>query len=359
MHDAEGNCNNVPTTALPVQAEWLLQEGDDERSVQAGERIFVEDDHWRFESERIDVDTGMCVFLHSADVYRPVTLTPRQSDVDVWLAANIAIKGEVGLATSDGLGTTIDEKRSVLFRPADRTARYTPTPGRTLKLAGYMLHAERITRIFGGEVPKLILPLLERSLDSSVILSSPVSARLKRLASSLFTQHLNGPLRSIFMEGVVLQLFALQAGYAMGLRERTDSLSPQDRKAIESARSRLLSDMRKPPTLGELAAEAGMSEKALNAGFRALYGSTVFETLRDERLEHALITLRTEAVPIKTIAFRVGYNHVTNFITAFTRRFGTPPRQYLLQSEDSDRHAPYAKESVGDAPHRLARHVRT
>ena len=39
--------------------------------------------------------------------------------------------------------------------------------------------------------------------------------------------------------------------------------------------------------------------------------------------------LETEDVPIKDIAFRVGYRHVTNFITAFTARYGAPPRQYV------------------------------
>ncbi len=322
----------MPRIALPAQAEWLLQEGEAERGVAAGMRMVIDDDHWRFESERIDVDPGMRVFLHSADVYRPVTLTPRQSDTDVWLAANIAIKGEVSLATSDGVGATIDESCSVLFRPADRTARYSPTPGRTLKLAGYALHADRIARIFGGEVPEPVRPILERGLDASVILSTPVSTRLKRLAGSLFTQRLNGPLRAIYLEGVVLQLFALQAaGQCLPSCDRTVSLSARAREAVESARRRLVSDMRKPPTLCALATEAGMSEKALNAGFRELYGGTVFEILRDERLDHALHALRTEAVPIKTIAFRVGYNHVTNFITAFTRRFGMPPRHYTRQ----------------------------
>jgi len=31
---------------------------------------------------------------------------------------------------------------------------------------------------------------------------------------------------------------------------------------------------------------------------------------------------------MKQVAFRVGYDHVTNFINAFTARFGAPPRRY-------------------------------
>jgi AraC-like DNA-binding protein len=62
-----------------------------------------------------------------------------------------------------------------------------------------------------------------------------------------------------------------------------------------------------------------------------LFGTTVFETLRNERLAHAQMALQSETASLKEIAFRVGCNHVPNFITAFTRRYGAPPRQYLAQ----------------------------
>ncbi len=45
-----------------------------------------------------------------------------------------------------------------------------------------------------------------------------------------------------------------------------------------------------------------MSEKALNAGFRELFGTTVFETLRNERLEHARIALENTDLSVKEIA---------------------------------------------------------
>ncbi len=60
-----------------------------------------------------------------------------------------------------------------------------------------------------------------------------------------------------------------------------------------------------------------------------LFGDNVFGVLRNERLAHAQIVLQSEAASLKEIAFRVCYNHVTNFINAFTARYGAPPRQYV------------------------------
>jgi AraC-like DNA-binding protein len=153
---------------------------------------------------------------------------------------------------------------------------------------------------------------------------------MRSLAENLFGRGLNGPLRILMIEGAVIQLLALQAAraaHAAPSRSRR-SLSPREQVAVREARERLLSDMRHPPTIGELATAVGMTEKRLNSGFRVLFGTTVFETLRNERLEHARIALVSGGASMKQVAFRVGYDHVTNFINAFTARFGAPPRRY-------------------------------
>src|SRR5690606_28518642 len=114
------------------------------------------------------------------------------------------------------------------------------------------------------------------------------SLRVRRLAASLFDRSLRGVLRTIFMEGASLQLIALQAA-AAGAPRRQLRLTERNRRRLAEARDRLLADIANPPGLGTLAAEAAMSIKSLNAGFVHLYGGTVFEILRNERLELARI----------------------------------------------------------------------
>jgi AraC-like DNA-binding protein len=38
--------------------------------------------------------------------------------------------------------------------------------------------------------------------------------------------------------------------------------------------------------------------------------------------------LQEGSLPIKEITFRLGYAHVSNFTTAFTKRYGAPPADY-------------------------------
>jgi AraC-like DNA-binding protein len=329
-HSAGTGAGSLAARTLPAKVDWLLREGEAERPVATGRLIEIDDDHWRATIERIDIGSGMRVFLATADVRRALSLEPHHSEPEPWLVSDIAVKGSVSLALSDGQNAQITSDQSVLFRPADRRAEFTPAARQSLQLAGYMLRADRVSGMFDGNVPKAILPLIERAPAASQLVKVPTAGRIRRLAASLFSRDLRGPLRIVFMEGIVLQLFALQAGAEAASLRRRDLRAPagRERAAILAARERLLADMRNPPTLGELAAAAGMTAKALNAGFRALFGATIFEILRNERLEHARIAIEREDVPVKQVAHRVGYNHVTNFIRAFTARFGAPPGQH-------------------------------
>lgn len=311
------------------KVDWLLYEGAAEQRVPPAERMAIDDDRWRATVERLDVGEGLRVYLTTADVRRSLSIEPRQIDAGTWLKANISIKGRAVLSFDDGNSARITPERSVLFHSYEGRGRYTLPARQTLRLAGYLLRQDRVKRMFDGDPPKIIRPLIRRPPRVSHVVEVTATARLRQLAASLFTRRFTGPLHFLFLEGVVLQLLAIQAaaGGETQLKEAVP-LSGNDRAALEAAREMLLADMSAPQTLGAIAAAVGLGEKQLNAGFKALYGATVFETLRNERLEHARIVLESEDVPIKDVAFRVGYRHVTNFITAFTARYGAPPRQY-------------------------------
>ncbi len=308
----------------PSRIEWLVREGGVDAQIAVSERIEVDDDYWHATIERIDVGPGIRLHLTQAEVRRPLTVEPHQEDPEPWLMSHMAVKGRVTIGLSDGQSSEIGPDRSLLFRPIDRRASFTPVPGKSLRLVGYMIRDDRVRSIFGDAVPAMLAPLIAERPHGGCLIPIPVGTARRRLASTLFTSPLRGPLRMIFMEGVVLQLLAMETARATTMA-RPEALSSGECGKLKEAWERLVFDMRHPPTVGELAATAGMSESALNAGFRALFGGSVYEILRDERLEHARIALETTDTPVKQIAFRVGYNHVTNFINAFTTRYGTSP----------------------------------
>lgn len=312
------------------RVDWLLHEATATRSLPVSQRMELDDEHWRATIERLELGPGLRVFLTEAEIRKEFSVQPRDTETEPWVANNVAISGEVEIEMPDGRRTAVGPERAVMYRPSARNPRYTHPRRQRLRLAGYALRGDRLERAFDGTVPAVLRPLIAREVRESHIVEIAATKRLRSLASALFAPGLSGPLRTLFMEGTVLQLMALAAAAAgQPAIAAPKALSPGQRQAVLEARERLLADMRMPPLLGELAAAVGLSEKRLNAAFRAEFGATVFEVLRNERLEHARLALE-DGAPLKQVAFRVGYNHVTNFINAFTARYGTPPRRYVV-----------------------------
>jgi AraC-like DNA-binding protein len=316
-----------------ANVEWLLREATDERTLRVGERTVIDDARWRATIERLQLGSGLRIFLTEAEARQDITVEARDDRTDRWMGAQVTIAGRADIDFLDGARTYASSDRALLFRPSGRTAAYSLKAGTTFHSAGYGLAVERIVRLFDGEVPEALHGLVDSGADIDVsrVVAMRGDRAMRYLAGSLFGHGLNGPLRTLMMEGAVIQLLAVQAAAAnqQPRARQHRGLAAREREAIHEARERLLADMRQPPTLGELALAAGLSEKRLNAGFRLLFGATVFEILRNERLGHAQIALQSEAASLKEVAFRVGYNHVNNFISAFATRYGAPPRQYV------------------------------
>ena len=316
--------------------EWLLREAMDERTLRIGERVVLDDERWRASIERIEIGTGLRVFLTDAEARHDITVEARDDRTDRWMGSQVTIGGSADIDFLDGEKRRATTDRALLFRPSGRRAAYSLAAGARFHSAGYGLEVGRILRLFDGEAPPVLRALLERDVGTSRIVAMQADRPMRQLAANLFARRLNGPLRALMMEGVVIQLLALQAAAAAErcLSGPERALSARERRAVCEARERLLADMRHPPSLGELATVVGLTEKRLNAGFRTLFGVTVYEALKNERLEHARIAFESKNVLVKEVAFRVGYNHVSNFINAFTARYGAPPRQYAERDSE-------------------------
>lgn len=317
--------------------DWLLREARDERTLKTGARMIIDDERWRATIERIEIGAGLRVFLTDASAHRDITIEARDDRTDHWVGSQVTLAGRADIDFLDGRRTSATAEHALLFRPSGRAAAYRLAARAQFHSAGYGLEVARVERLFDGAPPRVLRPLLARAARQSEIVGMPGTRQMRTLAKGLFAGGLNGPLRMLMLEGAVIQLLAVQAaaaGQSAVPRPRRD-FSARERDALHEARARLLADMRAPPSLGALAAAVGLTEKRLNVGFRALFGATVFETLRNERLEHARLVLDANEVPLKDVAARVGYNHVSNFITAFAARYGAPPRQYRRREDAS------------------------
>ncbi|WP_295389448.1 DNA-binding response regulator [uncultured Thiodictyon sp.] len=99
------------------------------------------------------------------------------------------------------------------------------------------------------------------------------------------------------------------------------------------ARDRLLADLCAPPNLETLAAHACTNRTTLGQLFKRYLGMTVFDHLREQRLNEGRRLLQTTGLAVATIAERVGYSYGRDFAGAFKDRFGLSPAAYRARSD--------------------------
>jgi CheY-like chemotaxis protein len=108
-----------------------------------------------------------------------------------------------------------------------------------------------------------------------------------------------------------------------------------DQILFSTARSRLLQRLAEAPDLKQLAETVGTNARRLNEAFRQCTGMTVFEYLREERMNEARRLLLDTQMEVQDIALELGYTTGANFATAFRERYGMSPLQY--RSEPTSR----------------------
>ena len=87
----------------------------------------------------------------------------------------------------------------------------------------------------------------------------------------------------------------------------------------------LIKDIENPSDLVGLARMAGLSRSKLHHNFRAVYGATPFDYLRDRRLEKARISLDEGDMGVTEVAYSVGYSSLSHFAGVFKQYFGMSP----------------------------------
>ncbi|SCX53688.1 DNA-binding response regulator [Variovorax sp. EL159] len=101
-----------------------------------------------------------------------------------------------------------------------------------------------------------------------------------------------------------------------------------DRVIAQAAERVLLSNLSRAPSLAEIAVRVGTHEKRLSRAFRERTGQSVFEFLREARLQQAQRLLLSSALSIDEVAVEVGFSGAANFSTAFRERFDATPAAF-------------------------------
>lgn len=158
----------------------------------------------------------------------------------------------------------------------------------------------------------------------------PLTPQMHMLIESIKHSPYQGGLRKLFLQSKALELLALQCAQREELEScpvRTVKLFPADIRKVHLAREILLHDLQHPPSMLLLARQSGLNTFKLKAGFKQVYGNSVFGYLKDYRLGQAKDMIREGGKTVTAVAYETGYSTLQHFSNEFKKKFGMSPKE--------------------------------
>jgi AraC-like DNA-binding protein len=107
----------------------------------------------------------------------------------------------------------------------------------------------------------------------------------------------------------------------------TETISYNSRR-VETIMKFLNHNFDKNVTLGEAAKIAAMSEVAFSRFFKMRTGKTFVDTLTEIRLGHASRMLIETTQGITEVAYKCGFNNISNFNRVFKKKKDCTPKEF-------------------------------
>ncbi|NEP19134.1 MAG: helix-turn-helix transcriptional regulator [Leptolyngbya sp. SIO4C1] len=182
-----------------------------------------------------------------------------------------------------------------------------------------------------GKLPKNLQHLVRSSSEEAYVRSGNIQLMMATVLQQILHCPYHGMIKRAYLESKAIELVALVLDHEIAIQQediKKDTLKPEQLERVHYAREILLRDLRNPPSLEELAHQAGLNDFLLKRGFRQAFGTTVFGELRSHRLEMAKQLLAEQNISVAEVAHQIGYASVTSFTKAFKRQFGLSPRAH-------------------------------
>ncbi|PXA99235.1 AraC family transcriptional regulator [Nostoc sp. 3335mG] len=310
--------------------DWLFSSGRHSRAANFSERERLSFRHGNTRAylEEIQVFPGVWLYRSEATPNCQFNIEVqggRRGEGRLVLGAILSSRGVMDLEGGDERAWR-DDGRAYVMTPVERWTRYKVDSQRGWRAVSLRLERDALDLIAGeNKVPELFIEALERGREDLLDVAM-LPGNVRAVAQDLLRLPYQGAMGTLYCQAKSLEFLAHQFAMIERKGQDEEALPPRDLAKVRMARDRLMADLRDPPDLETLARDVGLSPKRLNRGFRDLFGNTVFAYLRDARLDAARKALAGGSpLPLKQLAWELGYAQVSNFVTAFRRRFGVTP----------------------------------
>ena len=141
-----------------------------------------------------------------------------------------------------------------------------------------------------------------------------------------------GPMRNLLLQSKMLELLALQLDQFRTPEKPAGNIPAHEADKLRQLKAYLDTHFLEDHSLAGLSRYCALNEFKVKKGFKQLFDTTVFQYIRQLRMQHAGLLLRNSPVSVDEIADQLGYEHAQHFSIAFKKFTGHTPTQYQLRA---------------------------
>lgn len=175
--------------------------------------------------------------------------------------------------------------------------------------------------------------LNEQNIDNKYYLKQGISPNLKLTVEQLYSNNMGTIARRLYLSAKAYEMLS----HYFARDEQSDYLDrcpflkdQRNVEAVRKSRQILMDRMSHPPTIKELSLEVGLNEYQLKVGFKNIYGNSINAYLQEHRINKALKLMTDDGLKVQEAANEIGYSNVSHFISAFKKKHGVTPKQYMM-----------------------------
>lgn len=146
---------------------------------------------------------------------------------------------------------------------------------------------------------------------------------------------MEGKLRIMYLEAKSIELLSLVLKRLFSQHKHSGKFLKQHHiEKLHATREMIINNYDVSITLKMISREVGMNDFILKKGFKVLFGITIHDYIVDVRMRKAQQLLVETDRTITDIALSVGYSSISNFSSAFRKKFGYAPSSVKTQLMD-------------------------
>ncbi len=281
-----------------------------------------------FEEIKIDDDFTLLRFQNDSDTTE--TLEKQVGSGLIQFHFNVKGKGKFIFNNNSYTLDLNEEKALLLYNPQKELPLHLEVAPKSW-IISILISIKKFHTLFSSDTE--MIPFLSKdNLEKKYYTEESISPSMAIVLNQIFHYNQNSSIKTLYLKGKSYELLSLffntnedpNAEHCPFLSDEENVLK------IKKAKEIIIKNMAEPPGLQELADEVGISMKKLKAGFKEIYGDTVFNFLFDYKMEFARKLLESGSYNVNEVGLKIGYSTSSHFIAAFKKKFGTTPKKYLL-----------------------------